>query len=153
MKAFHVLDRNLDLHRHYLLEASAGTGKTYSIQNIVARLLIEPIPGQRDPLMINQILIMTFTRAATRDLKQRIHANLDQLIQFLTEWQKDCVVKKEIPDYLLNCLEKGEECVLTVKKRLQQALFTFDQAQIFTLHSFCSRMLRRVCHGDGYHSS
>ena len=40
MKNFNVLDRSLKLHQHYLLEASAGTGKTFSIQNIVVRLLI-----------------------------------------------------------------------------------------------------------------
>lgn len=142
MKTFHVLDRHLDLHRHYLLEASAGTGKTFSIQNIVARLIMEPAPGQRDPLTLNQILVVTFTRAATRDLKQRIHANLDQLVQWITNWMRNPVIDPSMPDYLIACLEKGEDYAQIIRKRLQQALFAFDQAQIFTIHSFCSRMLR-----------
>ena len=60
---FDVLNRACDIHRHYLLEASAGTGKTYSIENIVARLLIEPAPHTAEPLKLEQLLIVTFTRA------------------------------------------------------------------------------------------
>ena len=136
MKQFDVLDRNLSIHRHYLLEASAGTGKTFSIQNIVVRLLIESTAESIPPL-INQILVVTFTRAATRDLKVRIRANIDLA---LTHLQGSF---EAAPDYLKAIIEKGEEAVLQAKRRLQQALFTFDQASIFTIHSFCSRQLRQ----------
>ena len=47
------------------------------------------------------------------------------------------------PDYLLACIEQGEPAVVSARKRLQNALFTFDQAQIFTIHSFCARMLKQ----------
>lgn len=142
MKQFKVLDRSLVLHRHYLLEASAGTGKTFSIQNIVVRLLIE-LQGEKEPLSLQKILVVTFTRAATRDLKIRIRSNIEQAIQYLQSWQIQDPLAEQAPDYLKACMEKGEEAVRYARKRLQQALFTFDQAQIFTIHSFCARMLRQ----------
>lgn len=142
MKQFQVLDRNLTLHQHYLLEASAGTGKTFSIQNIVVRLLIES-QEQQEPLPIQKILVVTFTRAATRDLKIRIRSNIEQALQYLQSWQIQDPIAEQAPDYLKACMEKGEEAIRHARKRLQQALFTFDQAQIFTIHSFCARMLRQ----------
>lgn len=142
MKQFNVLDRDLTLHQHYLLEASAGTGKTFSIQNIVVRLLIEP-NGSQEPLTLQKILVVTFTRAATRDLKIRIRSNIEQALQFLQSWHIQDPFSEKAPDYLKACMEKGEEAVRYARKRLQQALFTFDQAQIFTIHSFCARMLRQ----------
>ena len=142
MKKFQVLDRNLPLHQHYLLEASAGTGKTFSIQNIVVRLLIES-KEEQEPLPIQKILVVTFTRAATRDLKMRIRLNIEQALQYLQSWQIQDALAEQAPDYLKACMEQGEEAVRLARKRLQQALFTFDQAQIFTIHSFCARMLRQ----------
>lgn len=142
MKQFNVLDRHLDLHRHYLLEASAGTGKTFSIQNIVVRLLIESSPHTKEPFPLNKILVVTFTRAATRDLKQRIRLTIEQTGSLLNEWLETGIPPKKAPDYLLDYLNRGVEFVKKAKKQLQQALFTFDQAQIFTIHSFCARMLQ-----------
>jgi len=136
MKQFNVLARDLRLHQHYLLEASAGTGKTFSIQNIVVRLLIESNENH-DPFILNKILVVTFTRAATRDLKLRIRANIEQAIHCLEQKTEN------MPDYLQAIIEQGEEATLRARKRLQQALYTFDQAQIFTIHAFCARMLRQ----------
>lgn len=142
MKQFKVLDRNLALHQHYLLEASAGTGKTFSIQNIIVRLLIEP-QLEKNPLSLQKILVVTFTRAATRDLKIRIRSNIEQALDYLQSSQMQGVIAEHAPDYLKAYIEKGDEFVSQACKRLQQALFTFDQAQIFTIHSFCARMLRQ----------
>lgn len=153
MKQFQVLDRNQLLHQHYLLEASAGTGKTFSIQNIVTRLLIEE-NQEKEPLSIQHILIVTFTRASTRDLKLRVRANIEQALYDLQSCQKGSINLEKLPDYLQACIEKGEKAVGLACKRLQQALFTFDQSQIFTIHSFCARMLRQFSmEGDiGVHS-
>lgn len=71
MLGFDVLDPLLDLRRSYFLEASAGTGKTFTIENIVVRLL-------QEGLEIDQILVVTFTRAATLELKMRIRRNLEE---------------------------------------------------------------------------
>lgn len=139
MKTFNVLDRHLAIHQNFLLEASAGTGKTFSIQNIVVRLLIESRKNE-SPMTIDQILVVTFTRAAARDLKKRIRTNIEQALAFL----EDAIIEKsdlkEIPDYLSAIIENGR--TQQAKKLLQQALFSFDQAQIFTIHSFCSRKLK-----------
>ncbi|MBF5059966.1 UvrD-helicase domain-containing protein [Candidatus Neptunochlamydia vexilliferae] len=102
MKRFDVLDPRTPLLGHHFLEASAGTGKTFAIEHITARLIAE----QR--FSIDEILIVTFTRAATRELKVRIHETL----------------KKCPPSF-----------------PLQKALALVDQAQIFTIHGFCHRML------------
>ncbi|HEY4832529.1 MAG TPA: UvrD-helicase domain-containing protein, partial [Waddliaceae bacterium] len=130
MKTFNVLDRHLDIHRNYLLEASAGTGKTFSIENIVVRLLLE---GKM--LSLEKILVVTFTRAAVRDLKNRIRANIEKALNFL-------ISKPHVgPDYLLKICEEGEASTTFARRRLEQALLIFDQAQIFTIHSFCARAL------------
>jgi exodeoxyribonuclease V beta subunit len=142
MKEFKVLDRDLSLHQHYLIEASAGTGKTFSIQNIIVRLLIEPC-GQEEPILLHKILVVTFTRAAARDLRIRIRLNIEQALNFLQDQQGQEHIVDQAPDYLQAILEKGEEAIKHARKRLQQALFTFDQAQIFTIHSFCARMLHQ----------
>lgn len=140
---FNVLDRSLHLYENYLLEASAGTGKTFSIQNLVVRLLIEQ-NGAEEPLTIEKILVVTFTRAAARDLKARIRANIEQAVRHLeSEVHQNEFSQLMIPDYLKACLERGEQAVSLAKKRLLQALFMFDQAQIFTIHSFCARMLKQ----------
>ncbi len=72
MAGFDVLDPSLNLKRNIFLEASAGTGKTFTIENLVVRLLQEGIA-------IEKILIVTFTRAATLELKIRIRKRLEEL--------------------------------------------------------------------------
>ena len=96
MKTFNVLNRTLKLHQHYLLEASAGTGKTFSIQNIVVRLLIEATETQA-PLSLSQILVVTFTRSATRDLKRRIRSNIEQAVELLQHWLSHGSAKISLP--------------------------------------------------------
>lgn len=141
MHSFNVLDRSQKIHRNYLLEASAGTGKTFSIENIVVRLLIEEKDSFSEPLKIEQILVVTFTRAAMRDLKMRVRSNIEKNLALLqcSQCERANLI---IFDYLQAHIEKGEEAIHRAKKRLEQALFCFDQAQIFTIHGFCSRMLR-----------
>lgn len=136
-KSFNILDSSLDIHQNYLLEASAGTGKTFSIQNLVVRLLAESTE-RINRLSLDEILIVTFTRAATRELKIRIRSNLNEAIDIL---EKNDI--KRAPDYLRNYLAQGDEITSSIKRRLQEALFLFDQAQIFTIHSFCSRMMQQ----------
>ena len=70
MKSFDVLDPQTPLLGHHLLEASAGTGKTFAIEHITARLILE------EDFTLDEILIVTFTRAATRELKTRIRKTL-----------------------------------------------------------------------------
>lgn len=135
--SFKVLDRNLDIHRNYLLEASAGTGKTFAVENLFVRLLVETDPNKQKPFELQEILAVTFTRAATRDLKTRIRSQIEGAVAILNGATSD-----PIPDYLFAILECGVETSQKACKNLMQALFCFDQAQIFTIHSFCHRLLR-----------
>jgi exodeoxyribonuclease V beta subunit len=107
------------------LEASAGTGKTYTISKLVVRLLVE------EAMPISSILVMTFTEAATRELKDRIRlAILDTLAGLDNPKTEDRIAKK----YQANDLSQ-------IQDRLRMALATFDEAPIFTIHGFCHRVL------------
>ncbi|MFP4683812.1 MAG: UvrD-helicase domain-containing protein, partial [Ectothiorhodospira sp.] len=65
------------LHGSRLIEASAGTGKTFTIAALYVRLVLGHGDGEtapQAPLLPPQILVVTFTEAATRELRERIHA-------------------------------------------------------------------------------
>ena len=113
-----------------LIEASAGTGKTYTIVNLYLRLLL----GHHcQPLSVEQILVVTFTNAATAELKDRIRQKLQQsYLDFYAAHSDDSFVQQ-----LLERLSDRELAC----KRLALALKQLDQAAIFTIHSFCQRML------------
>lgn len=131
---FNILERELDICQNYLLEASAGTGKTFSIENLVVRLLLE------SSNTIDQILIVTFTRAATKELKTRVRQSIFKACEFF----KQCAnghVAPNCPDFLLFHIEQGPDKVASAKRSLEQALLNFEEAQIFTIHSFCQQML------------
>jgi len=69
----------IDITRHMLIEASAGTGKTYTIENLVVRFLEE-----RNDLTIDNLLVVTFTEKATSELKQRIREKIQQRLEELS---------------------------------------------------------------------
>jgi exodeoxyribonuclease V beta subunit len=123
MQRFDCLAVDCPLLGPHLLEASAGTGKTFSIEHIYIRLILEGLP-------VEQILVVTFTRAATRELKGRIRANLENALSYLQHG--------EHPWGYLETYQNSEEA----RGRLKDAIALFDRCQIFTIHSFCSRMLR-----------
>lgn len=122
MKSFDVLNRELDIHRNYLLEASAGTGKTFSIENIVVRLLLE-----RSPLLLEQILIVTFTKAATRDLRQRVRCALSAAHKACSAAIAGEQLSEDTADYLIPYLTGDSNVLALAKRNLEQALFCYDQ--------------------------
>lgn len=124
---FDVLSRELNVFEPHFLEASAGTGKTFAIEHLVTRLVIEG-------LLIEQILVVTFTRAATRELKARIRQNLHRV-------REDLANGSSTLDYLLAICEKGERAIQAALERIDAALICYDSAQIYTLHGFCHRVL------------
>lgn len=124
---FDVLNRSLNPFQTLLLEASAGTGKTFSIEHLVVRLLIE----SNSPLLIDRILVVTFTRAATRELKLRIRTAIVSALQSLEN--DDLKV-----DYLRKQLEQEKMQAIF---RLRAALASADEMQIFTIHGFCHKVL------------
>lgn len=115
----------------HLIEASAGTGKTYSITLLVLRLLVEK------RLSINNILVVTYTEAATRELKDGIYNRICDALSHLALYDERSSERDEISYKTI--FEKVDSEDAT--KRLEQALLNFDRAKIFTIHGFCQRLL------------
>ena len=119
MKTFNVLDPEVDVKKSLLLEASAGTGKTFSIENIVVRALLEDPKTEEAHLSIKDILVVTFTKAAAKELRLRILKNLQRTFRTLQK-------------------EGGN---LAAELRVRAALVEFDLANISTIHAFCYRAI------------
>ncbi|WP_374322734.1 exodeoxyribonuclease V subunit beta [Aquipseudomonas alcaligenes] len=110
-----------------LIEASAGTGKTWTLTALYARLLLER------ELAVGQILVVTYTTAATAELRERIRARLAELLALYEGGESG--------DDFLNELHRrfpGE----AARRRLLLAVHGFDEAAIFTIHGFCQRALQ-----------
>ena len=114
-----------------LVEASAGTGKTYAISTLYVRLLLER------ELDVASILVVTYTRAATAELRDRIRARL--LTALATLDGSPPLDESE----LVRLFTKRSDQNVRARDRalLLTALRDFDQAAIFTIHAFCQRVL------------
>jgi len=118
------------------LEASAGTGKTFAIEGIVVQLVAEAgIP-------IDKILVITFTKAATAELSDRVRQRLAKVLQVLQG------SVQAGGDVLAARLVNAPDCGLLVT-RLARALADIDRAPISTIHSFCQRMLQELAFESG----
>lgn len=109
----------------FLIEASAGTGKTYSIANLYLHFILQ---GKK----VSEILVVTFTEAATKELRERIRANLSSAFQVAAGTGNDQLIQSILDGY-----DVDENRTL-----LEKAILNFDQAAIFTIHGFCQRMLQ-----------
>jgi len=110
-----------------LIEASAGTGKTWTVAMLYLRLLLEQ---HRRP---EQILVLTFTRAATAELRERIRRRLVEALAVA----RGGGAPADFPAALRGAVrEAGAQSIL------QSALAGFDGAAIFTIHAFCQRVLQ-----------
>ncbi len=121
-----------------LIEASAGTGKTYAIAMLVLRFVVE------QGIAIEKLLVVTFTKAATEELKDRVRSRLaearralDSPVRQAQDRQSENIDKNIIA--WLDSLDVEPE---QIRLRLQTALLDIDQAGIFTIHGFCQRVLR-----------
>lgn len=123
MQPFDCLDTNLSLQGNYFLEASAGTGKTFAIEHVVCRLILSGMSA-------SEILLTTFTKASTRDLRLRIYETLKNTDTLLAKEMDDA------PSYVKE-IEDKRAARLLVKNALSQ----IDEMHIFTICSFCYRML------------
>ncbi len=113
-----------------LIEASAGTGKTYAIAMLVLRFIVE------HGLAIDQLLVVTFTKAATEELKDRIRSRLVEAGYALNHRSND--IDPNINTWLAGLDIQPE----LIKQRLTLALLDIDRAGIFTIHGFCQRVLK-----------
>jgi exodeoxyribonuclease V beta subunit len=107
-----------------VLEASAGTGKTYTIERLLIRALLEDAPGLQRPLTLQEILLVTFTKAAVQELKDRIRLLLVEEIGSSSRQEKE-------------------------KRLLKHALTEFDTAPIYTIHGFCYKVLQEQAFESG----
>lgn len=129
-----------------LIEASAGTGKTFTLATLFTRLVVEK--GWR----IGQILAVTFTDAATQELRKRIRERLALAAQLVERVPTD----QDTPDVALTRvilqrqLALGEETPAALARRLQTAADEIDLASIFTIHGFCTRVLREHALESGH---
>jgi exodeoxyribonuclease V beta subunit len=130
---------NIALSGTKLIEASAGTGKTYAITGLYVRLLIE------QELDVDRILLLTFTEAATKELRERVRSRLlDALAVYELQPRKD----KFLNDlYAKHCSEgrSVERC----RQRVSLALHSIDLAAIHTIHGFCARVLQESAFESG----
>lgn len=133
----------LPLHGRILIEASAGTGKTYSISHIVLRLILEEQPQlQRPELSIKDILVVTFTKAATKELRERIRRLLHEAKDFLEQKITDHTnVDENLQLLVNNALDKLPKERLIY--RLTHAILHIDEAPVFTIHGLCERLIRQ----------
>ncbi|MEH6436563.1 exodeoxyribonuclease V subunit beta [Massilia sp. DD77] len=135
------------LHGSRLIEASAGTGKTWTIAALYLRLVLGH--GGDDafarPLLPSEILVMTFTRAATRELSNRVRERLVQAAAFF-RGELDL-----IDPYLRDLAEAYPEgsARSVAAHRLMLAAETMDEAAIFTIDAWCQRMLREHAFDSG----
>jgi len=118
-----------------LIEASAGTGKTYTISGLFLRLILEK------KLSVDQILVVTFTEAATAELKDRILNLLRKAYTAFSTCDSD-------ENFLRSLLEKYQDHE-TARTLLSDSIRSFDQAAIFTIHGFCFRILQEHAFESG----
>ncbi|UJA20946.1 UvrD-helicase domain-containing protein [Thermoleophilia bacterium SCSIO 60948] len=116
-----------------LLEASAGTGKTYAIAALAARYVADGVP-------IEKLLLVTFGRMATGELRERVR---DRLVSVEAALAGHLAGAPEPPtDEIATLLTDGDEDTVQRRRdRLADAISNFDAATIATIHAFCQEML------------
>ncbi|WP_289017643.1 UvrD-helicase domain-containing protein [uncultured Aeromicrobium sp.] len=116
-----------------LLEASAGTGKTWAIAALVTRLVAEGVAT------LDQLLVVTFGRAASAELKDRVRERLVQADAVLAAGHGD---ERDPLQRLLLDVDDTERTAR--RRRLRAAVARFDEATITTTHGFCQAVLRSL---------
>lgn len=144
-----------------LIEASAGTGKTFTMASLYLRLLIGV--GENNfsrPLTVDEILVVTFTDASTQELKARIRQRIQQAkVQFIAyQENRDLAIFRHTDNAFLITQNEQETSVYLDKldlketiQRLQFAEQNMDLAAIYTIHGFCRRMLMQYAVNSGIH--
>lgn len=140
----------LPLHGSRLIEASAGTGKTYTIAALYLRLVLGhgELPRGADALTPPQILVMTFTDAATQELRERIREALAIAARVFRASDPDAVPGVEDIHKALRS-EYAEAERPGAARRLELAAEWMDEAAIPTIHGWCYRMLREHAFDSG----
>jgi exodeoxyribonuclease V beta subunit len=123
--------RSIPLDRNAVIEASAGTGKTFTLEHLVVELLL------KTDATIDRLLVVTFTEKATNELRARVRAKLVELLSSSPPHEA--------------ATEKGDFWSIDddARERLARAVHAFDGATITTIHAFCQRVLREQAFDSG----
>ncbi len=119
---------SMDLKGLNLIEASAGTGKTFNITFLFLRLIVEA------GLDVNQVAVVTFTEAATAELRSELRERLKEAGRALAS-------RGESSDLMAEFVASLDGRVEEAGCRIERALRDFDQASVSTIHGFCKRIL------------
>ena len=141
----------LPLNQISLIEASAGTGKTYTIGSLYLRLLLKA--GENNfsrPLNVEEILVVTFTEMATEELKKKIRERITDAIDKLTAFAETQDKSAFKNDKFLTALCHDLD-IFEAIHRLKLAEQNMDLAAIYTIHGFCRRMLMQYAFHSGIH--
>ena len=141
----------LPLNQISLIEASAGTGKTYTIGSLYLRLLLKA--GENNfsrPLNVEEILVVTFTEMATEELKKKIRERITDAIDKLTAFAETKDKSAFKNDEFLTALYHDLD-IFEAIHRLKLAEQNMDLAAIYTIHGFCRRMLMQYAFHSGIH--
>ena len=149
MNTPHALNpHTFPLRGSHLIEASAGTGKTWTIAALYVRLVLGH--GQEGtapvrPMLPQDVLVMTFTRAATRELSDRIRARLTEAAQVFRGMAK---TDDDFLQQLKDEYPEGEPREQAAH-RLALAAQAMDDAAVYTIDAWCQRMLREHAFDSG----
>jgi exodeoxyribonuclease V beta subunit len=124
-----ILD-HIPRDRHVVIEASAGTGKTYTLEHLVVDLLLT------EEVTLENILVVTFTEKATTELRARVRALIARILA-----AGEDATAPGAPDDPAWTIDAG------ARRRLEAALGRFDLAPIHTIHAFCQRVLTENAFG------
>jgi exodeoxyribonuclease V beta subunit len=113
-----------------VLEASAGTGKTYALAGLVTRYLAET------DVTLGEMLLITFNRAASRELRERVRGQISEAV---SAFDGRLPASSDLVSHLLRGAGRG-----TRRARLRDALANFDAATIATTHEFCGAVLKSL---------
>ncbi len=126
-----------------LIEASAGTGKTYTIAALYLRLVLDGAAELGRDLDLREILVVTFTEAATEELRDRIRGRLRAAARAFEVGAADG------DDPVLEALLAQRDDHTACAERLREMLTRVDEAPIHTIHGFCHRALRENAFDSG----
>jgi exodeoxyribonuclease V beta subunit len=117
---------------HVIIEASAGTGKTYAIEHLIIELLRTAANS------IEEILVVTFTDKATAELRARIRTAIENILR-----RRPDAPQRAIPGHQWTNVDEA------ARMRLEHALANFERAPILTIHAFCNRVLTEFAFHSG----
>ena len=127
-------------HGRYLIEASAGTGKTYTITHLILRLILQGVP-------VRKILVTTFSNAAADELKARILALLNEERNKLIPDPEQTAEPETAETYHPDLFHSSDD--LKSRILLQLAISSIDEMTVSTIHGFCQKMLREFALKSG----